>query len=557
MSLYSIKFNLIIFIVFIYITSPSIIKIPFKIKKEQNSSSQKIENIVENMSLFYKLYSLIEIGSPPQKIEVFYNLKLPNYFISNNCGDCVTFYSYKNSKSFSRIKTDEKHFLYGSTFYANETFYYFDENNNKKEIENMLIFLPELYKETKNNNIKNNNCLNIGLKFPDYENNKYQESFIQQLKHKNLINQYFWTMIFYDHSDELNKDYDGAFIFGDIFTDYYQKIYDNKEFSFNKVVHTYTGSKRIQKFPSQEIVLEWGIQFDEIYYKNSNSNEDNEDTKNNVYINDLISEFDINKNIIYGTSSYYHNIQRDFFNFYFNRNICIESYLRNKMYKYIYCHTSNFTKNDLEKFPSLNFKNKILRYIFTLDYKDLFLLTDDKKYYIFNIIIFNMLNLQKENNERWVLGMPFFRKYQFCFDIDNKIIYYYNKDRNFLDELTNRNKHEINNENREIENEEVTNNNQTAIGGSKRIKKNNDKKYVEIEKKKIIVVIILIIIFIVFAYILIIVIRKILLKKGYVIMRLKKANELIDDYDYSSKNINNSNDNKLINQECEMQVKKT
>ena len=40
------------------------------------------------------------------------------------------------------------------------------------------------------------------------------------------------------------------------------------------------------------------------------------------------------------------------------------------MYKFIYCNAVNFTINDLEKFPILNFKNNILRYIFTLDYKD-------------------------------------------------------------------------------------------------------------------------------------------------------------------------------------------
>ena len=39
-------------------------------------------------------------------------------------------------------------------------------------------------------------------------------------------------------------------------------------------------------------------------------------------------------------------------------------------------------------------------------------------------------------------------------------------------------------------------------------------------------------------------------------MRMKKANELIDEYDYSSKNINNNMvNNELISQQCEMQVK--
>ena len=107
----------------------------------------------------------------------------------------------------------------------------------------MLIFLPEL----KDNN-KITNCLNIGLKFPDYLNNNFQESFIQQLKHKNIINNYFWTMILNKNKDISHKDFDGYFIFGDIFNDFYKNINDKDNFSFNKIVHTYTRKIKKKKF---------------------------------------------------------------------------------------------------------------------------------------------------------------------------------------------------------------------------------------------------------------------------------------------------------------------
>ena len=71
-------------------------------------------------------------------------MKLSTFFITNKCKDCLSFYSYKNSDSFYKILSEEKPYLYGSTFYANETFYFYDEKNNKKEIKDMLIFLPEL-----------------------------------------------------------------------------------------------------------------------------------------------------------------------------------------------------------------------------------------------------------------------------------------------------------------------------------------------------------------------------------------------------------------------------
>jgi len=544
-------YELILFILIIAKhASTSIIKIPFKINKVDAPSNKKIEKVIEDMSFNFKLYSLIDLGEPNQTIEAVFDLKISNYFISNSCRNCSSFYSYKNSNSFFKINTEEKPLLYGSTFYANESFYFYNENDNKKLVENMLIFLPKLQEKSDSKKLKINNCLNIGLKFPDYSNNNFQESFVQQLKHKNEINQYMWTMIFYNDNDKLNKGYDGTFIFGDIFN-YYRNIDDGKDFSFNKIVHTYTGSRKLKKTHKNEIILEWGIQFDEIYYNSTfNGN------INKVNLKYLIAEFDFNINVIYGTSNYYDNIKKDFFNFYINKNICKESYMRNKMYKFIYCHSENFTKSDLEKFPALNFKNKILRYIFTLEYKELFSLTNDKKYFIFNIILFNILNGINTNSEqRWVFGLPFWKKYQFSFDTDNKLIYFYNKNGDFFDEIEIRSKHSINNNNKNLGN---NNDNSTYIDEKKIINGNNNskKKYIEIKKDSIIIFIILIIVFIILFYFFILLIKKLLIKKGYIIMRMKKANELFDDYDYTSKNINNiNNNNGLLNQECEMQVK--
>jgi hypothetical protein len=50
--------------------------------------------------------------------------------------------------------------------------------------------------------------------------------------------------------------------------------------------------------------------------------------------------------------------------------------------------------------------------------------------------------------------------------------------------------------------------------------------------------------------------KKILFKRGFILMRIKKANELNDDFDYSSKDINLiKNNGNIKSQECEMQVK--
>ena len=529
------------FLTLICIVSPSIIKIPFKIVKTIFPDDNN-KKMIEDMTFYIKLISFIELGTPIQKIETNFDLKISNFYISNYCYNCSYFYQYNKSSTFFKYITDNNPSGYENSFYANETFYFYDEKyNNRKEAKNMFIYLPELNDK--------NNCLTIGLKFPDNYNNNYQESFIQQLKHLNIINKYFWTMILYNNN--LNQDYDGEFILGDILNDYYPYINNSKDYSSNNIIHTYTGNLDKKN-------LEWGLSFDKIYYelpkKSLNIN-------NMVNIKDYITEFDFNLNTIIGTYEYSRNILRDYFNIYLIKKICYSNYMRGSMYKYIYCQAENFTKSDLEKFPTLYFKNNELKYIFSLDYNDLFYLTENKNYYIFNIMIINVYigddyDDQEVAGRKWVLGLPFWRKYQFSFDSDNKLIYFYNNNGKNYDEKDPEDNHnDINDDNNKNKNINDDDNNK-----KNEIEKNDKNNYIFIKVEKIIFFIILFIIFIIVFCLLIILIKKILFKKGFILTRVKKVNELKDDdyYEYSinsSKNINFIKDN-ATNKECEMQIKK-
>ena len=550
MFLNSNRFIFILFVLIVFSYS-SIITIPFKILHYESNKNQHLEKTIEDQIFYFKIFSIIEIGVPPQKIETSFDLKSSNFYISNQCRNCSTFYSYKKSNSFSKINTDLKPIGFGNLIYANETFIFYDGiTNRKKKAENILINLPEIDLDLDQKHKILRNCLNIGLKFPDYSNN-FQKPFIQQLKSNNIINQYFWTMTFYDN--KYNKDYDGAFIFGDIFNDYYP-LYIN-DFTFDKLVHTYTGNK---KKNNKNNILDWGIHFDEIFFEFKKNS-----INNIIYSHNTITEFDFSINVILSPLDYFKSIQRDFFDYYYNKSICEYSFMRGSMYKFIYCHTSNFTLKDLTKFPILNFKNINLRYKFTLNYKDLFSLTSDKKYYLFNIVIANVYRGDKNDEAgQWILGLPFFRKYQFGFDTDNKLIYFYNKEGNFLDENelgTNEDEYEKERE-KKIRIEDENSGNDTEINNNQRIidnKKKETKKYINVKLEKIIIILVLCIIFIFLFCFLLLLVKRILLKKGYVLTRIKKANELNDNYDYSS-NINDNlikNENKPKYQECEMQIK--
>ena len=548
LNIISIKINIFFFFFFlvsINFISSSIIKIPFKVKKSQNFQEQSKEKSIRDMAFFVKLISSIELGNPLQKIETIFDLKNSNFYILNYCYNCSYFYSYNKSSSFFKAQTELIPGGIKNSFYAFETFYFHDgKTNNRKEVKDMLIYLP-----LSNNK---NNSLNIGLRFSDNINNDYQESFIQQLKHKNIINQYFWTMIFNDDKN-LNKEYDGFFIFGDILKDFYTTF---NNYSYNKIVHTYTGNgKKMEKGNNIINFLEWGLLFDEVYYelkaKKYNQN------SNIVKVNNIKSEFDFNLDKIYGTFEYTQNIKRDFFQLYFIRNICQPTYMRGSMFNYIYCYANNFTKEDLQKFPSLYFKSIDLKFTFSLNYNDLFYLTEDKKYYIFNIMIIDIYNVDGIDYDEidgfvWVFGLPFWKKYQFSFDSDNKLIYFYNKNGIFIE-----NNDYVENDYYNDEKEISEKNENNEINNKKRVEDKKKEKYYSIEVKKVILFVVLAIFFIFLFCILILIIKKILFKKGFILIRAKKANELNEDkyYEYSSENINSIKNNSK-NRELEMQVRK-
>ena len=547
-NIFLIKPNKIFFsIVLFSLISSSIIKIPFKILDPNEKKDN--EDIFD---IYVKLISEIEIGNPLQKIETLFDLRISNFFISNYCYNCSDSYNYNKSSTFAKIKTlktDKPPEGPNNPFYAYETFYFYDAITNQKiEFQNMLFYLPE--------KIPNKNSFTIGLRFYDKHDNAFQRPFIDQLKSRKIINKYCWTMVFYE-----NNKYDGAFLFGDILDYYYTRI---ENYSSNRLVYTYTGGKKMDENSNGYYGLEWGITFNEIYYELPESG--NEYINNKVNIYDFSSEFDFNINAIYGTYEYSRNIQRDYFNYYFLKNICQPNYLKGGFFKYISCFSGNFTQKDLEKFPSINFINKELRFSFSFNYKDLFYLTKDKKYYIFNIMMISIYNpdyFYEDNfyGYKWVLGLPFLKKYQFSFDSDNKLIYFYNKNEKFLDNIFPKNieKENFDKNSDDIINENENNSDSPILNKQNKEEKNKKKeKKVLIEVNKIALFIILIIIFIVLFCFLILIIRKLLFKKGFIIIRAKKANELDENeyYDYSSKNINYNKKDDFKNKELEMQSKK-
>ena len=95
----------------------------------------------------------------------------------------------------------------------------------------------------------------------------------------------------------------------------------------------------------------------------------------------------------------------------------------NSKYDYFICDSNE----NISDFPSLLLNNKELNFSFEFNYKDLFIQKDNQIYFL---IVFRN---EYSGIEYWILGKPFFKKYQLVFESDRKLIgIYIGKEKNQL-----------------------------------------------------------------------------------------------------------------------------
>ena len=233
------------------------------------------------------------------------------------------------------------------------------------------------------------------------------------------------------------------------------------------------------------------IEFDEIYtnYKNS------------TYSIELLIQnaiFNFHSDITIGTKEFERKIKDKFLDNFIENKKCFEEKL--KLYldditelKFYYCDI-NVKENLYKILPSIKFVSRDLKFIFELSKNELYKIEGN---YIYFLILFDS---GKQNN--WILGRPITLKYPFVFNSES---------------------------------------NKVALYRKIKTKKDSETEREKINYKRIFLVFIVIIISIILV-ILGIIIGKIL----YGISRKKRANELIDNYEYISDNIINKDINKNI-----------
>ena len=216
--------------------------------------------------------------------------------------------------------------------------------------------------------------------------------FFQSLKKEEIINSSIWT-IKYNKNLNLfdliyyNKQKDniiGKFIFGDE-----PHNYESDKNKYNKKNYYITPAL------SNKGTIYWDIEFNNIYLTF------NKDKYNRVsFSGEKYAEIMINYSFMIGPDKFFDFIIKNFFYPFINDKICSERKIQS-FYYYIECDSdSNFK---IETFPEISLEHIDLETTFNLTYKDLFILDEANKKYIFLIF-------KEEYLTNWVLSSFFFKK---------------------------------------------------------------------------------------------------------------------------------------------------
>ena len=444
----------------------------------------------------YTYISSTKLFSMTKELKTSFDKELPNYYdiTTSNTFQNISCLEYKFVTSDKDIHAKEK-FIFNS--YNNRT------KNYKEKTINELDFVLGVKLVDSTNDIY---YLNIG--FPVIKTNNIRDKFnlILQLKENNIIEEYDWFIFFEQGNDEIVNYENLNNLKPTLIIGGQPHYYRNDLFYKSQLITQYTD------------VSGWLIEFKDVYFYFKGDSE--ESRKVSTYINTV--EIFLEQLVIYASSYYTNAMKREFFNKY---DACHEVKGFDITY---YCDKSeDFGIEQLKNFPSLYLEHNGFNYIFELSYKELFIENDGK--YIF------LVSETSRADDKWYIGFPLLKKYQFVFNQDFRTIGFYNPDlpkEKEIDDIDNEDKHDS---------DDTTNYDTTSDDIDDGSKKNrtdneiNNKSNNSMNGKTVAVIVVSTAIFFIVIGLLI----------GYFIFKSmnkrKRANELKDDnYDYD--NYDNEND---------------
>ena len=418
------KIFILSFFIFSNIYCQEIVSIPFN--SQYNRKTKKSIKSLDDLA-DANLYTRISIGEPSHEIQAFLSVQHSYFSISSskdikNVNDFQSHYNITKSNSFKNISTGRALVETNYNSMAMEKFKLNMFNYKKKEYYNTSIDdMIFIYNNNNNDNAKEKSYyLNIGFSIINQKYFKEREkyNFITQLKKREIIGDYDWTIFFKKGPNKngnflYNPDYlinaKGEILIGDL-----PNNYNPNNYNIQQLKRTYS------KYTP--ILFKWGLEFKNIFYYKDNNKTNNTNNKNNSNIENISVkdvQININQYIILSPLIYFHRIKINFFDNYIKEGICkINEGIE---YRSISCEKSEkFGIDNLKKFPTLYMEHHEFNYTFEFTYEDLFLEKDNNYYFLIALSSF------KSDLEEWNIGIIFLRKYNLIFNQDKKTISFYN-----------------------------------------------------------------------------------------------------------------------------------
>ena len=408
----------------------------FPIEKESTNLTlfEFIKNRVNNI---YKTEILI--GEPSQKITGFLNSDSHGFFLSTeNCPE-RSFFEMEKSETFNIIKNNTK-----ITFSDTLSFNSYSRSNDII-IHNYTLYIDKHINEPL--------CFHIGTQLQRLG----EINLLTELHNHKYISTYYY---YYKISSG-----DNIYLFFNV------SMKENKDMNY-KIIKPLSS----YDYKTYQMLQTWGMEFENVFLNNETLYYSRERS---------VVQFDINLNCIIGTFYF-----KESFNKFLRENKIYVKPLNYKNEYYVYFFEKNMEGIDKIKNINIKFYHEETNYYFTFDYKDL-LLEKSNGYYF--LIVFEF-----DNKYKWKFGIPFFKKYKFIFNLDSKLMAFF--------ENTNIN----NNVNNNVKDQKIKENKNVTL--------------------KVILIIILGFIFIV----ILVLIIGILIGKKFFGIRKTKVNELLELYDYTS-----------------------
>lgn len=365
--------------IFSYI-SPKKIIIPFKTKQYPFDPNDEFKFIFKN-----EIYTTLDIGNPPQKVELFFTMRTPFFMIKYNNSfpeyfknESTSTYKYIDNAYYVNDEVLEKGMLSNEKFVFQKSF----DENDKTEINDFgFIYGTEYQRDSK----RHMGVFGLQFKSTSFFFSK-EVNFVNELKKNKMISFYIFN-INYTSEDS------GNIVFGEK-PHYYNDNYNEDDMKQINIPTQF----------NQKLV--WNLYFDNIQYGDK-------------ILNDYRTcKFAPQFGVILAPYTFLRYITEVFFQKYLDNKKCEKKSYDNK-YDYFVCDENI----DISEFKSIEFTMKELstkNFVLTKD--DLFLKKNGKMYFL----VAN--GYATKWSYCWHFGKPFMRKYNnFVFDQDGKQILYYDK----------------------------------------------------------------------------------------------------------------------------------